>query len=88
MSDLQPALQRSQIALDNLEAGSVVLDRFGHAWQSARGYGALGTTYATGYWYRSYGDDSEVSTFELAQKGPFHLMAADKTPLHRKRKVK
>lgn len=86
MSGLQPALQRSQIALDELPAGSVVLDRFGHAWQSARGYGALGTTYVTGYWYRSYGDDSEVSTFELAQRGPLHLMTADKTQLHKKRK--
>lgn len=87
MSGLQPALQRSQIRLDELPAGSVVLDRFGHAWQ-AGSRGVWGTTYNTGYWYRAYGDSSEVSSFELAQSGPFHLMAAGKTELHKKRKAK
>ena len=85
MSGLQSALQRSQIKLDELAGGAVVLDRYGHAWQSARGYGALGATHPTGYWYRAYGDSSEVSTFELAQSGPFRLMTADKTELHKKR---
>ena len=87
MSGLQPALQRSQIALDELPAGSVVLDRYGHAWQVGS-RGTWGSSYNTGYWYRAYGDSSEVSTFELAQSGPFRLMAADKTELHKKRRVK
>lgn len=88
MSGLQPALQRSQIVLDELPALSVVLDRFGHAWQHARSYGAAGREYSTGWWYRSFGDDREVTTWELAQRGPLYLMTADKTPLHRKRRVK
>ena len=62
--------------LDDLPPGSVVLDDFGHAWQSARGYGALGATYASGYWYRAYdGDDAaEVSTWDLSFRGPFQRM--------------
>jgi len=56
---LQPALHRSQIQLDKLAHGSVVLDRHGDAWQLSREY-----------WYRAYGDDSMVSSFELAQRGP------------------
>lgn len=66
---LQPALHRAHIALDNLSHGAVVLDRFGHAWQQSR-VGAVGS----GYWYRSYGDDSEVSSYEVAQRGPMKVL--------------
>jgi len=65
---------KTQIELDQMPPGAVVLDRHGHAWQSARGYGPMGTEYANGYWYRAYGDSSEVSTWELAQYGPFQRM--------------
>lgn len=60
---LQPALHRSLLRMQDLPPGSVVLDRFGHAWQSA-----------TGYWYRAYGDDTEVSTWEAAQCGPMTII--------------
>jgi len=56
---LQPALHRTQIRLDKLFHGSVILDRHGDAWQLSGDY-----------WYRAYGDDSQVSSFELAQRGP------------------
>ncbi|GAA1323662.1 hypothetical protein ACFSWE_09485 [Leucobacter albus] len=42
--------------LDSLNAGSVILDVHGHAWQ----YDGL-------YWYRAYGDSSMVATWDLAQ---------------------
>lgn len=42
--------------LDSLNPGSVILDEHGHAWQSD-----------TCYWYRAYGDDSMVSSYDLAQ---------------------
>lgn len=71
---LHPALHRSLLRMQDLPPGSVVLDRFGDAWQSARGYGPFGSTYATGYWYRAYGDDSEVSTWEAAQYGPITVI--------------
>lgn len=71
---LKPALRRAQKTLDGLGPGSVILDRYGHAWQSARGYGPLGGMYATGYWYRAFGDSSEVSSFELAQRGPVQVI--------------
>lgn len=71
---LHPALHRSLLRMQDLPPGSVVLDRFGDAWQSARGYGPFGSTYATGYWYRAYGDDSEVSTWEAAQYGPITVL--------------
>lgn len=66
---LQPALHRAQIQLNELPAGSVILDRFGDAWQAGRLYMALVDS-ASGYWYRAYGDSSEVSSWELAQRGP------------------
>lgn len=66
---LQPALHRAHIALDELSHGAVILDRFGDAWQQAR-IGQVGS----GYWYRSYGDDSEVSSFEVAQRGPIKVI--------------
>lgn len=56
---LQPALHRAQMQLDRLADGSVILDRHNQAWQLSRHY-----------WYRAYGDDSEVSSWELAQRGP------------------
>jgi len=65
--NLQPALHRTHIALDKMPANSVILDRFGHAWQHG-GTPSLGA--ASGYWYRAFGNDSEVSSFELAQRGP------------------
>lgn len=71
---LHPALHRSLLRMQDLPPGSVVLDRFGDAWQSARGYGPFGSNYATGYWYRAYGDDSEVSTWEAAQYGPITVI--------------
>lgn len=71
---LQPALHRSLIKMQKLPPGSVVIDRFGDAWQSARGYGPLGSTHASGYWYRAYGDDTEVSAWEAAQYGPMDVI--------------
>ena len=50
------AIARRHIKLDSLNPGSVILDERGHAWQS--------DDY---YWYRSYGDDSMVSSWDLAQ---------------------
>lgn len=83
---LQPALNRTKIALDQLPSGSVVLDRYGHAWQSAgAGWGGAGLVSA--YWYRSYGDDSQVTSWELAQSGPCHLMTPGKTTIDRTRKA-
>ncbi|UOQ57231.1 hypothetical protein MUN78_16500 [Leucobacter allii] len=49
--------------LDELPSGSVVLDRFGHAWQ----VGSI-------YWYRAYGDDSMVSSWDLSFSGPFRVL--------------
>lgn len=66
--------QKSQVLLDELPSGSVVLDCFGHAWQLARSHGALGSTYNSGYWYRAYGDSSEVSSHVLSFKCPFEVM--------------
>ena len=63
---LQPALHRSLLRMQKLPPGSVVLDRFGHAWQSARVHGI--------YWYRAYGDDTEVSAWEAAQSGPMTVI--------------
>lgn len=70
---LQPALHRTQIALDKMPHGSVVLDRFGHAWQQSS-VGMLNPV-GSGCWYRAYGDSSEVSSWELAQLGPVTLLA-------------
>lgn len=64
---LQPALHRAQVKLDQLPNGAVVLDRYGHAWQ-------LGIILHDPYWYRSYGDDSHVSSWELAQRGPINVI--------------
>lgn len=65
---LRPDLHKAQIALNALPIGSVVLDRFGHAWQSA-GHSRD--------WYRAYGDDSAMSSWELAQQAPLTLMKVD-----------
>lgn len=56
---LQPALHRWLLILNDLPDGSVVLDHFNNAWQQSRRY-----------WYRAYGDSSEVSSWELAHRGP------------------
>lgn len=83
---LKSELATTQARLDELPALAVVLDQFGHAWQHARSYGALGKEYPTGWWYRSFGDDTEVTSYELSQRGPLRLMTASKTELHRQRK--
>lgn len=54
---------RTQARLDKLHDHSVVLDRFGHAWQLGRIY-----------WYRAFGDSSTVSSYELAQLGPVRVI--------------
>lgn len=56
---LRRDLAKWQEALDRLPNGSVVADFFGDAWQKSREY-----------WYRAYGDDTEVSSYVLAQCGP------------------
>lgn len=60
---LQPALYRALITLNNLPNGSVILDRFGHAWQLSRNY-----------WYRAYGDDEETNSWTVAQCGPVKVI--------------
>lgn len=82
ISSLQPALHRAAVALDQMQPGAVVLDRYGHAWQGARRHDPLGGDYSTGYWYRAYdgNDASEVSTWELAQLGPVTRMVPEKSP--------
>ena len=67
-------LEKEQIALDKLKPGAVVLDQYGEAWQMGRGYSFGDGQYATGYWYRAYGDSTEVSSFELSQHGAFTLI--------------
>lgn len=74
-SPLHPALHRAHVALDAMPHGAVVLDRLGHAWQQGR-IGSVGD----GFWYRSFGDDSYVSSFELAQLAPITPMTAG-TPI-------
>ncbi|RKW71773.1 hypothetical protein [Galactobacter caseinivorans] len=58
--------------LDSLPAGAVVLDRNGHAWQQGGIYRFWGEQH--GYWYRSYGDDSEVTAREIADLAPFTVL--------------
>lgn len=57
------SVTKTQVALDELHDGSVIIDKYGHAWQS-------GST----YWYRAYGDDSLVSSHEVAQYGPIRII--------------
>lgn len=52
---LRPDLQKTQMRLDGLPPGEVIIDQFGHAWQSGRTH-----------WYRAYDGDG-LSSFELAQ---------------------
>ncbi len=80
-------LQRTQVRLDQLPAGSVVLDRHGHAWQSV-GAGWAGAGRDSAYWYRAYGDDSQVTSRDLAQAGPCVLMSPAATTLDRARTKK
>ena len=56
--------------MEEMPPGSVVLDTYGDAWQN----GFLG------YWYRAYGDSSEVSACEVAQRGPIKKIHEGKTP--------
>ncbi len=57
MSGLRKDLARLQTKLDALDNGAVVLDADGDAWQ--KGF--------PGFWYRAFGDSSQVSSFQLAQ---------------------
>lgn len=63
---LSPDLAKAQIQLDKLPPWSVILDGRGHAWQVD----------LHGYWYRSFGDDSLISPFELTQiiRGEFTVL--------------
>jgi len=74
MSGLRPDLQRTQIELDKLPQGSVVIDAYGNAWQSSS-HGI--------YWHRAYGEDDMYSSWELCQRAPLTLMEPRKKPLAR-----
>lgn len=65
---LQPALNKAQMQLDKLDRNAVILDATGQAWQ----FGG----WQNPYWYRAFGDDSFVSSFELTQiiKGQFTVI--------------
>ena len=67
---------KTQIELDKLPSGSVVIDKFGHAWQGAKRHGPFGGEYPTGYWYRAYdgNDASEVSAYDLSFSGPLKVV--------------
>lgn len=69
MSGLRGDLAQTQIKLDEMEPGSVVIDKYGHAWQSDRIY-----------WYRAYGEEV-FSSFELAQSAPIYIARAESKPL-------
>lgn len=60
------ARTKAQTMLDELWDKSVVLDKYGDAWQ-------LGSI----YWYRSYGDDSMVSSHELSYLYPFKVIHSE-----------
>ncbi|GAA4924410.1 hypothetical protein [Nesterenkonia rhizosphaerae] len=64
-SSLPPKLAKAQMQLDKLPPSAVILDRNDHAWQQGKTYNISG--FGDPYWYRAYGDDSCVSSFELAQ---------------------
>ena len=57
------AAEREQIKLDQLPRNSVVLDASGHAWQN----GGM-------YWYRAFGDDSMIGSWEMRPYGPFRVI--------------
>lgn len=65
---LQHALPRAQKQLDKLDRNAVILDGSGQAWQ----FGG----WQNPYWYRAFGDDSFVSSFELVQiiRGQFTVI--------------
>lgn len=58
-SHTRPDIHRAQVALDELPHGAVVIDKYGHAWQSARGI-----------WYRAFDGDG-MSSWDIATLGPF-----------------
>lgn len=60
----QPAAQK---LLDSLPTYSVVLDKYGHAWQS----GPI-------YWYRAFGDDEPFSSWDLAFSFPITVIHTPK----------
>ena len=69
MSGLRGDLARTQIKLDEMAPGSVVIDKYGHAWQSDRIY-----------WYRAYGEEV-FSSFELAQSAPIYIAHTEGKPV-------
>lgn len=56
---LRADLHRAHLALDELHHRSVVLDRWGAAYQ------LLGP-----YWYEAGSDEGPISSFQLAQRAP------------------
>lgn len=58
-TSLRNDLARALDKLNDLPGGAVILDGTGCAWQ----YGGNWNP----YWYRSFGDDSFVSSYELSQ---------------------
>lgn len=55
--------EREQIKLDALPSRSVVLDANGHAWQTDGIY-----------WYRAFGDDSMIGSWEMRAYAPFEVV--------------
>ena len=66
MTSPATTIRRAQIALDELPAHSVVLDRHGLAWQK----GQASLAY---YWYAT-GCDEHLDSFSLSQRAPFTAM--------------
>ena len=60
----QPAAQK---LLDSLPTYSVVLDKYGHAWQ----FGPI-------YWYRAFGDDEPFGSWDLAFSFPITVIHTPK----------
>jgi hypothetical protein len=64
-SDLHPDLHRTLLKLDALADGSIIVDKYGHAWQK-------GTIVGT--WYRAYDGDGH-SSWDVAQwTHPVHVL--------------
>ena len=76
MSGLRGDLAKTQARLDELPPGSVVIDRYGHAWQNDRIY-----------WYRAYGDEV-FSSWGLAQSAPIHTVTISDKPMARPARTK
>lgn len=66
MSKIQstrPEHRKAQALLDSLQPESVVMDCHGGAWQE-------GGLALRGLWYRAFGDDKPLSSWDLAFKYP------------------